>query len=165
VNLHHKSELSVRRIRSLFTLVKARYKYCPWATSTTVMRLFQSIGNDAVQIILGYAGDGHFGLITLVSHAFHNQYLLLFPRHITYRSVVLVGSLVLLRYAVNSLGFPLDNGATSDAASYGQLRLLKWMRGTKACGWGPRTCSSAANNGHLEVRCSGRAKIDVHGMK
>jgi hypothetical protein len=102
------------------------------------MTLFESIGNDATQLIFGYVGAGHFGLLGLVSHSFHRLYRLLFRRPITYRRAVLQdGSLDLLKFALryDILDFPLDEKATRAAARCGQLHLLKWLLETRRCPW------------------------------
>jgi hypothetical protein len=47
--------------------------------------------------------------------------------------------------------FPLDTRSTRDAAHYGQLNILKWLRGMIGCKLEENTCRIAARNGHFEV--------------
>ena len=45
---------------------------------------------------------------------------------------------------------PLNELACANAAAYGQLEALMWLR-SEGCHWDERTCAGAAAGGHLDV--------------
>ncbi|KAL6079603.1 Ankyrin repeat-containing domain [Balamuthia mandrillaris] len=59
-------------------------------------------------------------------------------------------TLALLRWAMESQGYVLDERACAFAAGEGQMAVLQWAR-AQGCPWDHNTCNQAAANGRLEV--------------